>query len=128
MKFFLAILIFIKIINSRKCKFFFSNHFAILGNSGAGKSFSVSRILQNVFASKIASPVGAHVLMFDAYGEYTRALKDIDKVNPSMHYTTYTTSTNNEVSAPINIPLWLLGVDDIALLLDVTSTNQLPNY
>ena len=29
---------------------FFSNHFAILGNSGAGKSFSVSRILQNIFA------------------------------------------------------------------------------
>lgn len=105
---------------------FFSNHFAILGNSGAGKSFSVSRILQNVFASTTASPIGAHVLMFDAYGEYTRALKDIDKVNPNMHYTTYTTNTNNEVSAPINIPLWLLGVDDIALLLDVTSTNQIP--
>ena len=28
---------------------FFSNHFAILGNSGSGKSCGVARILQNVF-------------------------------------------------------------------------------
>ncbi len=105
---------------------FFSNHFAILGNSGAGKSFTVSRIFQNIFASQTASPVGAHVVMFDAYGEYTRALKDIDKVNPNMHYKTNTTNTNDASSDLINIPLWLLGVDDIALLLDVTSTNQLP--
>ena len=107
---------------------FFSNHFAILGNSGAGKSFTVSRIFQNIFASQTASPVGAHVVMFDAYGEYTRALKDIDQVNPNMHYKTYTTNTqvSDANSDFINIPLWLLGVDDIALLLDATSTNQLP--
>lgn len=28
---------------------FFSNHFAILGNSGSGKSYSVAKILQSVF-------------------------------------------------------------------------------
>ena len=28
---------------------FFSNHFAILGNSGSGKSYSVAKILQGVF-------------------------------------------------------------------------------
>ena len=28
---------------------FFSNHFAILGNSGAGKSYFVSRLLQGIF-------------------------------------------------------------------------------
>ena len=97
---------------------FFSNHFAILGNSGAGKSFSVSRILQNVFADPKKSPVGAHVIMFDAYGEYTRALGNIDKVNPNMHYKTYTTNPENTMSEILNIPLWLLGVDDLALLLD----------
>ena len=105
---------------------FFSNHFAILGNSGAGKSFTVSRIFQNVFANRVASPVGAHIILFDAYGEYTSAFNSISKVNPNMHYKTYTTNTNRNVSEPINIPLWLLDVDDIALLLDITSTNQLP--
>ena len=83
---------------------FFSNHFAILGNSGAGKSFSVSRILQNVFADPSKSPTGAHVIMFDAYGEYTRALGNIDKVNPNMHYKTYTTNPSNSFSEILNIP------------------------
>ena len=105
---------------------FFSNHFAILGNSGAGKSFSVSRILQNVFADPNKSPVDAHVVMFDAYGEYTRSLGSIDKVNPNMHYKTYTTNTSNAFAEVLNIPLWLLGVDDLALLLDVTTPNQIP--
>lgn len=107
---------------------FFSNHFAVLGNSGAGKSFTISRIFQNLFASQTASPVNARIVMFDAYGEYTKSLKDIDKFNPNMHYKTYTTNTNvNETNSDIiNIPLWLLGVDDIALLLGVTSANQLP--
>lgn len=105
---------------------FFSNHFAILGNSGAGKSFSVSRILQNIFADSKKSPVNANIIMFDAYGEYTRALCDIDKVNPNMHYKTYTTNPDNAMSEVLNIPLWLLGVDDLALLLDVTTPNQIP--
>ena len=105
---------------------FFSNHFAILGNSGAGKSFSVSRILQNVFADPNKSPIDAHVVMFDAYGEYTRSLGNIDKVNPNMHYKTYTTNTSNALAEILNIPLWLLGVDDLALLLDVTTPNQIP--
>ncbi len=105
---------------------FFSNHFAILGNSGAGKSFSVSRILQNVFADPKKSPYGAHVIIFDAYGEYTRALGNIDKVNQNMHYKTYTTNLSKSSSEILNIPLWLLGVDDLALLLDVTTPNQIP--
>ena len=106
---------------------FFSNHFAILGNSGAGKSFSVSRILQNIFADSKKSPTGAHVIMFDAYGEYTRALGNVDKVNPNMHYKTYTTNTASSTGSEVlNIPLWLLGVDDLALLLDVTTPNQIP--
>lgn len=105
---------------------FFSNHFAILGNSGAGKSFSVSRILQNIFADPSKNPVNAHVVMFDAYGEYTRSLGNIDKVNPNMHYKTYTTNAANSFAEILNIPLWLLGVDDLALLLDVTTPNQIP--
>ncbi len=107
---------------------FFSNHFAILGNSGAGKSFSVSRIFQNIFADPRKSPVGANVIMFDAYGEYTRALGSIDQVNPNIHYKTYTTNPNpsDPTSDILNIPLWLLGVDDLALLLNVTTPNQLP--
>ncbi len=105
---------------------FFSNHFAILGNSGSGKSFSVSRILQNIFINNQHSPIAANVILFDAYGEYTKALNHMHDAHPLMNYKSYTTSTSSVDSELINIPLWLLDVDDIALLLDVTTPNQLP--
>ena len=105
---------------------FFSNHFAILGNSGSGKSFAVSRILQNIFTDPTKTPLGANIFLFDAYGEYTAALKELPQLNPNMRYKSYTTNTNFGDSEVLQIPLWLLDVDDIALLLEVTTPNQLP--
>lgn len=105
---------------------FFSNHFAILGNSGAGKSFSVSGIIQRLFSIPQLSPVGANIFLFDAYGEYTRAFSNITNINPVLHYKVYTTNTSFEADEILRIPPWLLDVDDLALLLDVSTPNQLP--
>lgn len=107
---------------------FFSNHFAIFGNTGSGKSCSVSRIFQNIFACKNA-PYMANIFMFDAYGEYTRAFKDLNKVNPYVNFKVYTTNTEqeeDEITSIVRIPVWFLGVDDIALLLGATTVIQLP--
>ena len=46
---------------------FFSNHFAILGNTGAGKSFTVSRLIQNIFSSSTHLPTNANIFVFDAF-------------------------------------------------------------
>ena len=49
---------------------FFSNHFAILGNSGSGKSYSTSKILQSIFYdAKNKIPFRTNIFLFDAYGE-----------------------------------------------------------
>ena len=49
---------------------FFSNHFAILGNSGSGKSYSTSKILQSIFYDATTSiPFRTNMFLFDAYGE-----------------------------------------------------------
>ncbi len=104
---------------------FFSNHFAILGNTGSGKSFTLSRILQNIFSSKY-SPISANVIIFDAYGEYTNAFSKISEVNPNIRYKNLTTNTEEGSGELLNIPLWLLDTDDIAQLLGATSPNQLP--
>ena len=53
---------------------FFSNHFAIFGNTGSGKSCGVARLLQNVFFNQTQVPKKACVFIFDAYGEYENAL------------------------------------------------------
>lgn len=105
---------------------FFSSHFAVLGNSGAGKSCTVARVIQNMMSSSSNPPVGANIFMFDAYGEYTRAFSNISSISPSLNYKYYTTNTKYPEGEVLSIPLWLLGVDDIALLLGVDNPNQMP--
>ena len=61
---------------------FFSHHFAILGNTGSGKSFTVSRLIQNLFAGSSYVPLNSNIFIFDAYGEYTNAFSELEKKNP----------------------------------------------
>lgn len=105
---------------------FFSNHFAILGNSGSGKSCTVASILQNLFTKSSTPPTNSNIFFFDAFGEYTNAFSNLNKVNGNLNYKVYTTNVNDTSNEIIRIPLWLLDVDDLALLLDVTTPAQLP--
>jgi len=105
---------------------FFSNHFAILGNSGSGKSYSVAKILQSVFYQCKTLPFYSNIFLFDAYGEYQRAFSRIHEVNDNINYKVYTTDLNSTEFEILSYPFWLLGVDDLALLMGVTSKEQLP--
>ncbi|MDO4963501.1 MAG: DUF87 domain-containing protein [bacterium] len=105
---------------------FFSNHFAIFGSTGSGKSCSVARIFQNLFEKENSIPYRASILIFDAYGEYHNAFKDLNKKVPEINFKAYTTNVKEESIPNIKIPLWLLSVDDIALLLEAESKSQLP--
>ena len=103
----------------------FSNHMAIFGNTGSGKSYGVARILQNVFENPKLPPYKAIFMIFDAYGEYHSAFKDINKINPNFSFKFY--STNEETDGEkLRIPPWLLTVDDLALLLRADSHSQIP--
>ena len=104
---------------------FFSNHFAILGNTGSGKSCTVARLIQNIFTSNNYLPVNANIFIFDAYGEYTNAFSKINEISPVLNYKTYTTNSLYPDGEILRIPLWLLGIDDIALLLDASEPAQL---
>ena len=107
---------------------FFSNHFAVLGNTGSGKSFTVSRLIQNVFTSSNYVPVNANMFIFDAYGEYKNAFSKLHEVSPMLNTKCYTTNTRmvDEGSEILKLPLWLLKTDDIALLLEASEPSQLP--
>ncbi|NLL01840.1 MAG: DUF87 domain-containing protein [Mollicutes bacterium] len=105
---------------------FFANHFAIIGNTGSGKSCGVARLLQNIFYHNDSSlPVNAHIVLFDVYGEYNTALSDISKT-PNMGYKNLTTKLDLSEGDILNIPAYFLEVDDLALLLNATSPSQLP--
>lgn len=105
---------------------FFSNHFAIFGNTGSGKSCGVARLFQNLFSKKDVVAYRANVIIFDAYGEYHNAFKNINQLNSNLNFKAFTTDPKSTETPLLKIPLWLLGVDDIAILLDVDKSSQLP--
>ena len=104
---------------------FFSNHFAIFGNTGSGKSCGVARIFQNLFSKEHDIAYKASIFIFDAYGEYHDAFRNLSNVVPEISLKTYTTNLKTTDSEILRIPVWLLSLDDIALLLDATSHNQI---
>ena len=104
---------------------FFSKHFAIIGSTGSGKSCAVARIFQNLFNKKSSVPYKASIFLFDAYGEYHNAFKNINELNNNINFKAYTTNTKSGDTEIIKIPLWFLGVDEIALLLNADKPSQL---
>ena len=105
---------------------FFSGHFAIMGNSGSGKSCGVSRLFQNMFNDSRLNPCNANIIMIDSSGEYYNAFSNLNAINPKYHYRYITSHENDPGSEKLRIPIYLLNVDDLALLLQVTSHSQLP--
>lgn len=104
---------------------FFSNHFAIIGNSGSGKSCATATIIQNLFYSN-NPPVNSNIFVFDAYGEYHNSFSNFNSVNPNVCYKSITTNPYATSEEQLKIPLWLMGAEGIAMLLDVTEANQIP--
>lgn len=104
----------------------FSNHMAIFGSTGSGKSYGVARLLQNVFSKGNIVPFKSNFFIFDAYGEYHNAFSKLRDINPNFNFKYYTTNFNDIDGELLRIPLWLLDTDDFALLLGAESHSQLP--
>ncbi len=105
-----------------------SNHMAIFGNTGSGKSYGVARFIQSLFYDPKFVPFKSNFMIFDAYGEYHNAFKNLNRINPNYNFKFYTTNKSQlkEGGELLRIPLWLLSVDDFALLLNAEKHSQLP--
>ncbi len=104
---------------------FWSNHIAIFGNTGSGKTYGVARIVQNLFNMKDKIPFNANIFIFNNTSEYDSAFKEISKINPNFNYKLYTTDKTDPSGNQIKIPLWIMSVDDYANLLDVSDYFQI---
>ncbi len=105
---------------------FFSNHFAIIGNTGSGKSCSVARLFQNLYYRQKYVPINSNIVLFDVYGEYKPAL---DRINQTKYCRCkhITTDVRDKLKAEIiKIPPYYLEADDLALLLNVDTPAQIP--
>ncbi len=105
---------------------FFSNHFAIFGNSGSGKSWGLAKLLQNVFYNDKIKPYRANFILFDISGEYSQAFNNLNQINPNYNYRVFTSSEYEPAFEKLRIPIWLLDKDDLALLLQCDRHTQLP--
>ena len=104
----------------------FSNHFAIFGNTGSGKSCGVARIVQNLFSNPYLTSYNANVFIFDAYGEYKNSFSSINRINQNYSYKFVTTNPVDNDDFLLQIPVNLLNNDDFALLLQASTHSQLP--
>jgi hypothetical protein len=97
----------------------FGKHAAILGNTGSGKSCTLTSIFQSMFqydynGQKLHS---AHVVIFDTNGEYKEAfnIEEKHKVNPFYI---------NEDG--LKVPYWFMNFDDMDYLFEPTTGTQAP--
>ena len=103
-----------------------SNHMAIFGNSGSGKSCGVARIVQNIFGNLNLFSYNANIFIFDAYGEYKTAFTKLNEFNPQYCYKFITTQPTEPDDFLLQVPFHLLTLDDLTLLLQADSHSQLP--
>ena len=105
---------------------FFGSHSAILGNTGSGKSCTISSIIQELFRFKEYSATGSTFIFFDVNGEYTQAFSELTKNNSDIKVTKYSLEEPNADIRKFVLPHWFLNIDEWALLLQATEKTQLP--
>lgn len=120
---------------------FFGAHSAVLGNTGSGKSCTISSIIQSLFEKENFSAVGASFVFFDVNGEYHKAFSQIENPDIEIKYlsinelkskesfeTTYgDLEINDKIEySEFKLPHWFLNIDEWALLLQATERTQLP--
>jgi len=102
---------------------FFGGHSAILGNTGSGKSCTISSMVQTLFKKKGFSGVGASFIFFDVNGEYKQAFEQLHNLNDDIEI--YYTSLEDEIN-PFKLPQHLMNVEEWELLLNASEKAQLP--
>lgn len=117
---------------------FFGAHSSVLGNTGSGKSCTISSMIQTLFQKDNYSAVGASFLFFDVNGEYHKAFSQLNNSDIDVKYFSINGTRNdesfeymNEIKRTIEyenfkLPHWFLNIDEWALLLQATEKTQLP--
>lgn len=117
---------------------FFGKHAAILGNTGSGKSCTVSSIIQTLF--RFSFPVqkqnengeneltkknieNAHFIIFDTNGEYKKAF-GFDEKNPYKEKSVVNSFCIDKDG--MKIPYWFMNFDDFDYLFEPSSGTQAP--
>ncbi|WP_295220153.1 DUF87 domain-containing protein [uncultured Chryseobacterium sp.] len=107
---------------------FFGSHSAILGNTGSGKSCTISSMLQTLHRFKNYSATGSTFIFFDVNGEYRQAFENVTIENEDIEVKNFTIDDQNinGEDGKFILPHWFLNIDEWALLLKASEKSQLP--
>lgn len=105
---------------------FFGFHFAVFGNTGAGKSNTIATIMQEIFRKKDYAAKGAKFVFIDSNGEYAKAFSEISQVNETVQAKEFVASDDDLVDNRLQIPVWALSADDWSILLHASEKTQIP--
>ena len=102
---------------------FFGGHAAVLGNTGSGKSCTVSSILQSLFSKENEHYArGATFVIFDVNGEYSQAVSEIKSpIDVEIHELDGSSETGK-----FRLPHWFLDHSEWELLLQASEKTQMP--
>lgn len=116
---------------------FFGAHSAILGNTGSGKSCTISSFLQEALGKSSLAPAGGSTfVLFDTNGEYRRAVSELPEPIQRTyariehaHASTLRPSDPYDANERIDdfvLPHWLLTLEEWELLLQASDRVQRP--
>lgn len=118
---------------------FFGSHSAILGNTGSGKSCTITSMMQSLLEKDGFSAVGASFVFFDVNGEYHKAFSNISNSEIEIKYFSLNELKSHETFGyedidpaknikyeEFKLPHWFLNMEEWALLLQASEKTQLP--
>lgn len=105
---------------------FFGFHFAVFGNTGAGKSNTIATIMQEIFLKENYAAKGAKFVFIDSNGEYQQAFSMVDFWNSDLSVKNFVATDDTSDPLHLEIPAWALTADDWAILLHATEKTQVP--
>lgn len=119
---------------------FFGAHSAILGNTGSGKSCTITSMMQSLLAKDNFSAIGSSFFFFDVNGEYHKAFSKVENQDIKIKYysidelktkeefdTLYGEVINTNIEyQKFKLPHWFLNIDEWSLLLHASEKTQLP--
>jgi hypothetical protein len=98
----------------------FSRPLAIVGNTGSGKSYSVSSLVQKAMKALHEAGNEPHIFILDINGEYGRAFVKTEKEQERKPDHIYLNGTE------FGIPLWFLNATEICAWLSASEQTQEP--
>lgn len=105
---------------------FFGFHFAVFGNTGAGKSNTIATIIQEIYRKTNYSAKDSKFVFIDSNGEYDKAFGKLNEDNPDIMVKSFVATDDTVANNRLEIPVWALSADDWAILLHATERTQVP--